>query len=202
MKNFKKLILLAVLTLGMHTFSNNVFTLDGYTFGTPTAFNFTQENTENTQELIFSSSDTNVSDKINKTIKKNVNDFTKDKDSYTVVQITASNSKFLSVLITNIKGDVFKYKGLAFDVNTGNELKISDLFIPNAYDGLSNLLSERLTQYGVSKIRSFKGINSVSSFYLEEDSITFIFNKNVATKDNDGVFFASFFLQPLQGALK
>lgn len=202
MKNFKKIILLAILTLGIHTFSNNAFTLDGYTLGTPSAFSFTQENTENTQELIFSGNDINVSDKINKTIKKNVNSFNKDKDSYTVVQITASNSRFLSILITNIKGEVLTYKGLAFDVNTGNELKVSDILNPNAYDGISNLLSERLTQYGVNKIRSFKGINSVSSFYLEEDSITFIFNKNVATKDNDGVFFASFFLQPLQGVLK
>lgn len=208
MKSIKKLIYISILALGISTISNADFTFSGYTFqSTPVlSYEEVKDNDNNNLLLKVNAKDEKISRKINNRILKVFNTVAKNSD-VTKVEVTSNNSKFLSLVIVSsklnpeTKNYEYSFKGLNFDVETGNELALKDIFVEYK-NALKDSLNYRIKQFGVNTIDKFKSFDSVSSFYMEDDAIVFIFDKGKATNDYDGVLFIPFYLYNLQGILK
>ena len=195
MKSIKKLMLLSGILLSVSAFS---FTFQGYKFQSPAVLTTIQEN----NNFIVNSSNEKISKKINDKISKEIRNITKEKTNTYVKDIT-NNSKFLSILLENKDSkEVLKYKGLVFDVETGNLLSLNDILASGYGEALKNLLNDRIAQFGITPVKNFKGFNSVSSFYLEDEALVLIFDKGRATDDFDGHLFIPLFLQTIAEILK
>lgn len=195
MKSIKKLMLLSGILLSVSAFS---FTFQGYKFQSPAVLTTIQEN----NNFIVNSSNEKISKKINDKISKEIRNITKE-NTNTSVKVITNNSKFLSILLENKDSkEVLKYKGLVFDVETGNLLSLNDILASGYGEALKNLLNDRIAQFGVTPIKNFKGFNSVSSFYLEDEALVLIFDKGRATDDFDGHLFIPLFLQTIAEILK
>lgn len=196
----KKLIMCALITFSAFSFAD--FTFSGYRLGTPALFNVVEKKEENKNILNFTAQDNSISDKINEVINKEINILSEDKDSITNTYISSNNSKFLSVVLVNIKENTAKFKGLVFDAETGEKLSLSNLLAGDYNAALKNLLNNRIKQFGIKTNSNFKGMESVSSFYLEDDALILIFDKGQASDDFDGIVFIPLFLIHLQEILK
>ena len=195
MKSIKKLMLLSGILLSVSAFS---FTFQGYKFQSPAVLTTIQEN----NNFIVNSSNEKISKKINDKISKEIRNITKE-NTNTSVKVITNNSKFLSILLENKDSkEVIKYKGLVFDVETGNLLSLNDILASGYGEALKNLLNDRIAQFGVTPVKNFKGFNSVSSFYLEDEALVLIFDKGRATDDFDGHLFIPLFLQKIAEILK
>lgn len=195
MKSIKKLMLLSGILLSVSAFS---FTFQGYKFQSPAVLTTIQEN----NNFIVNSSNEKISKKINDKISKEIRNITKE-NTNTSVKVITNNSKFLSILLENKDSkEVLKYKGLVFDVETGNLLSLNDILASGYGEALKNLLNDRIAQFGVTPVKNFKGFNSVSSFYLEDEALVLIFDKGRATDDFDGHLFIPLFLQTIAEILK
>lgn len=195
MKSIKKLMLLSGILLSVSAFS---FTFQGYKFQSPAVLTTIQEN----NNFIVNSSNEKISKKINDKISKEIKNITKE-NTNTSVKVITNNSKFLSILLENKDSkEVLKYKGLVFDVETGNLLSLNDILASGYGEALKNLLNDRIAQFGVTPVKNFKGFNSVSSFYLEDEALVLIFDKGRATDDFDGHLFIPLFLQTIAEILK
>lgn len=195
MKSIKKLMLLSGILLSVSAFS---FTFQGYKFQSPAVLTTIQEN----NNFIVNSSNEKISKKINDKISKEIRNITKE-NTNTSVKVITNNSKFLSILLENEDSkEVLKYKGLVFDVETGNLLSLNDILASGYGEALKNLLNDRIAQFGVTPVKNFKGFNSVSSFYLEDEALVLIFDKGRATDDFDGHLFIPLFLQTIAEILK
>lgn len=195
MKSIKKLMLLSGILLSVSAFS---FTFQGYKFQSPAVLTIIQEN----NNFIVNSSNEKISKKINDKISKEIRNITKE-NTNTSVKVITNNSKFLSILLENKDSkEVLKYKGLVFDVETGNLLSLNDILASGYGEALKNLLNDRIAQFGVTPVKNFKGFNSVSSFYLEDEALVLIFDKGRATDDFDGHLFIPLFLQTIAEILK
>ena len=182
MKSIKKLMLLSGILLSVSAFS---FTFQDYKFQSPAVLTTIQEN-----------------DKFNDRIAKEIKLITKE-NTNTYVKVITNNSKFLSIILENKDSkEVLKYKGLVFEVETGNLLNLSDILAPSYDSALKNLLNDRIAQFGVTPVKNFKEFNSVSSFYLEDEALVLIFDKGRATDDFDGHLFIPLFLQTIAEVLK
>ncbi|CAM3100704.1 hypothetical protein STFE110948_02250 [Streptobacillus felis] len=208
MKSIKKMLMISILALGFSTIANANFTFNGYSYGTEPVLTVNQEVNEKFGILKFTAKETKVSDNINSKIEKAVNEIVKDENTKANVFLTANNSRFMSILIVSAKTDTEKnitensYKGMVFDSNTGKELKLSDLFADQYEDVLRPALNDRIRAFGIKASKKYADWDSVSSFYLEEDSLILIFNKGKATDAFDGVLFIPFLLPSLQTVLK
>ncbi|WP_156299220.1 hypothetical protein [Streptobacillus canis] len=208
MKSIKKLLMISVLALGFSTIANANFTFNGYSYGTEPVLTVTQEVNDKFGILKFAAKEEKVSDNINSKIEKAVTELVKDENTKANVVLTANNSKFMSVIIVSAKTNSENktvensYKGMVFDSNTGKELKLSDIFADSYQDILRPALNDRIRAFGIKASKSYADWDSVSSFYLEEDSIILIFNKGKATDAFDGVLFIPFLLPSLQQVLK
>lgn len=207
MKKFKNIILLALFVF----FSKNIysadFTLAGYQFGTEPVLALEQVEKNNGVNLVSKHiQNEKISNKINSAIDKIVNKIPNNEKTKYAVFTLANNSKFFSVVIVKetIENEqsTFHHTGLVFDVATGEKLELDDILAPGYQDSMKNLLNDRIAGFGINKTKSFNGMNDVSSFYMEEDSLVLIFDKGVATNDNDGIVFIPFFLITLQQILK
>lgn len=195
MKSIKKLMLLSGILLSVSAFS---FTFQGYKFQSPAVLTTIQEN----NNFIVNSSNEKISKKINDKISKEIRNITKE-NTNTSIKVITNNSKFLSILLENKDSkEVLKYKGLVFDVETGNLLSLNDILASGYGEALKNLLNDRIAQFGVTPVKNFKGFNSVSSFYLEDEALVLIFDKGRATDDFDGHLFIPLFLQTIAEILK
>ena len=195
MKSIKKLMLLSGILLSVSAFS---FTFQGYKFQSPAVLTTIQEN----NNFIVNSSNEKISKKINDKISKEIRNITKE-NTNTSVKVITNNSKFLSILLENKDSkEVLKYKGLVFDAETGNLLSLNDILASGYGEALKNLLNDRIAQFGVTPVKNFKGFNSVSSFYLEDEALVLIFDKGRATDDFDGHLFIPLFLQTIADVLK
>lgn len=195
MKSIKKLMLLSGILLSVSAFS---FTFQGYKFQSPAVLTTIQEN----NNFIVNSSNEKISKKINDKISKEIRNITKE-NTNTSVKVITNNSKFLSILLENKDSkEVLKYKGLVFDAETGNLLSLNDILASGYGEALKNLLNDRIAQFGVTPVKNFKGFNSVSSFYLEDEALVLIFDKGRATDDFDGHLFIPLFLQTIAEILK
>ncbi|ACZ00578.1 hypothetical protein [Streptobacillus moniliformis] len=208
MKSIKKILIISILGLGFSTISNASFTFNGYSYGTEPLLTVTQEANEKFGILKFAAKEEKTTNRINSKIEKTVNDMIKDENTKANVFLTANNSKFMSVIVvaakTNPKDGVVEnsYKGLVFDSNTGRELKLSDIFVDQYQEILRPTLNDKIRAFGMRASKKYADWDSVSSFYLEEDSLTLIFDKGKATDDFDGVLFIPFLLPSVQQLLK
>ncbi|CAM3116493.1 hypothetical protein [Streptobacillus ratti] len=208
MKSIKKLFIISVLALGFSTIANASFTFNGYSYGSEPLLTITQETNEKFGILKFTAKETKISDKINAKIEKTINDLIKDENTKANVFLAANNSKFMSIVIISSKTNPDNssvensYRGMVFDSNTGKELKLSDIFVDQYKDILRPTLNDKIRAFGMKVNKKYADWDSVSSFYLEEDSITLIFNKGKATDSFDGVLFIPFLLPSIQQLLK
>ena len=176
MKSIKKLMLLSGILLSVSAFS---FTFQDYKFQSPAVLTTIQEN----DKFVVNSSNEKINKKINDRIAKEIKLITKE-NTNTYVKVITNNSKFLSIILENKDSkEVLKYKGLVFEVETGNLLNLSDILAPSYDSALKNLLNDRIAQFGVTPVKNFKEFNSVSSFYLEDEALVLIFDKGRATDD-------------------
>ena len=187
MKSIKKLMLLSGILLSVSAFS---FTFQDYKFQSPAVLTTIQEN----DKFVVNSSNDRIAKEIKLITKENTN---------TYVKVITNNSKFLSIILENKDSkEVLKYKGLVFEVETGNLLNLSDILAPSYDSALKNLLNDRIAQFGVPPVKNFTEFNSVSSFYLEDEALVLIFDKGRATDDFDGHLFIPLFLQTIAEVLK
>ena len=195
MKSIKKLMLLSGILLSVSAFS---FTFQDYKFQSPAVLTTIQEN----DKFVVNSSNEKINKKINDRIAKEIKLITKE-NTNTYVKVITNNSKFLSIILENKDSkEVLKYKGLVFEVETGNLLNLSDILAPSYDSALKNLLNDRIAQFGVPPVKNFKEFNSVRSFYLEDEALVLIFDKGRATDDFDGHLFIPLFLQTIAEVLK
>ena len=188
-------MLLSGILLSVSAFS---FTFQDYKFQSPAVLTTIQEN----DKFVVNSSNEKINKKINDRIAKEIKLITKE-NTNTYVKVITNNSKFLSIILENKDAkEVLKYKGLVFEVETGNLLNLSDILAPGYDSALKNLLNDRIAQFGVTPVKNFKEFNSVSSFYLEDEALVLIFDKGRATDDFDGHLFIPLFLQTIAEVLK
>lgn len=201
MNSIKKLMLIGLFVLGLSNISN-AFTFNGYRFGSEPLFSVSETTKDKNKLLVFNSENAKLNKKINDRIDREVHNFTKDTYSITEVMLTGNNSAFISTVLINSKpgSDEVKFKGLVFDAKTGDVLSLSDV-LGNS-DSLKNLLNDRIAQFGIKTNSHFKGMSSVSSFYLEEDALILIFDKGRASDDFDGVVFVPLLLTTIQDVLR
>ncbi|WP_073507789.1 hypothetical protein [Streptobacillus notomytis] len=208
MKSIKKTLIINILALGFSTIANASFTFNGYSYGTEPLLTVNQETNEKFSILKFTAKETKISDKINYRIERAINDMIKDENTKANVFLTANNSKFMSVIIVAAKTDPTNnnvensYRGMVFDSNTGKELKLSDIFVDQYQEVLRPTLNDKIRAFGMKASNKYSDWDSVSSFYLEEDALTLIFNKGKATDSFDGILFIPFLLPTVQQLLK
>lgn len=206
MKKLKKFLLISILALGFNSISRADFSFKGYTFNSQPILAANQVSDEKYVSVVFSGNDEKVVKSINDKINKRLQEVLKKSDR-AAVQITANNSKFLSVVIVSAilnketNEEEYAYKGLVFDVETGKELKLDDL-VYDYKNTLKSPLNNRIKQFGINTVDKFKNLDALSSFYLEEDVLVLVFDKGKATNDYDGVLFIPFYLINLQEILK
>lgn len=152
----------------------------------------------------------NVSEEINKQIAKILrrykSDFRYEYKVYTT--LTANNSSFISMLLAIETREVNKeevsvqFRGITFDVKNGKELKMKDIFVSGYQSALNDIVNDRIKQFGVEPVKSFKGVKSGQEFYMQDNAIILIYNKDEATKFGDGLLFLPFITSRLIGILK
>lgn len=197
----KKTLLLSLLTiLTINTFAN--FTLNGYTYETKAILTTTEKEIKKGKQLVFSSQDEKIAKLINHKIDRYISRYDNNSIKEIKTTLKANNSYFVSVLIQMDKENYSTYKGFVFDAKTGKELDLSDILAGDYKENLKNILNDKMKQFGLKTSKSYNGMHSVSSFYMENDAIVLIFNKGKASNDFDEVVFIPFFLQTLQQILK
>lgn len=206
MKSLKKLFIInAILLISSLSIGAN-FTLEGHQIGSEAKLTIAQVENNGSFTLNISAEKEKVAKNINSVIEKEINKIPKTDNIKYGVFPTANNSKYLSVVLVKetIENDThtLTHKGMVFDAETGEKLEIDDILQSGFEDGLKNALNDRIAQFGLKKKDKFNGLNDLSSFYMEDDTIVFIFDKGVATDDNDGLLFVPFFLVSLQQIIK
>lgn len=147
---------------------------------------------------------------MNKAMEKFIQEFKSTKTkTYTVTsKVTANNSYFVSVAFNIIEKDSkagmsFKETdGISFNLKNGKPLLLKDLFLPGYEKELENAINGKFAELGLPQTERFKGVSKKTNFYLENDALVLVYNKNEGTPFADGQVFIPFMLTNLIGLLK
>ena len=122
--------------------------------------------------------------------------------------MTANNSSFVSILFKieltdNDTGQKAKlHNAMTFNLKNGKVLQLKDLFADGFESSLSSAINDKFKQFGLPQVDKFDAIVKQQNFYMENDSIIFIYNKGEASNFADGEVFIPFLLTDLIGILK
>ena len=147
---------------------------------------------------------------MNASMNKLISDYKSTKHlSYTTTyEVTASNSSYLSILFTinlidNHTGQKTKYyNAISYNLKNGRQLQLKDLFVNGYNEELTGAINNKFMQFGLPQIDNFDAISKNQTFYLQNDSIVFVYNKGEASNFANGEVFIPFLLTDLIGILK
>lgn len=160
------------------------------------------------------SGDSTVTKDMNKEMEKFILQYKGDKNktynlTYTV---ESNNASFISILFTIIEKDMKKnevttlYDAVTFNVKNGLALELKDLFVPGYNAALKSQVIDKFRQFGFTTIDTkkykFDGLVKKQKFYLENDAIVLIFNKDEATTFGTEQAFIPFIITDLIGIIK
>ena len=157
---------------------------------------------------LFSGNSTITKD-MNKEMEKFILQYKGDKNktynlTYTV---ESNNASFISILFTIIEKDMKKnevttlYDAITFNVKNGLSLELKDLFVPGYDAALKSQVIDKFTTIDTKKYK-FDGLVKKQKFYLENDAIVLIFNKDEATTFGTEQAFIPFIITDLIGIIK
>ena len=159
----------------------------------------------------FTGKKSDVVRQMNKSMEKFIQEFKSTKDkTYTVTsRVTGNNGYFVSVAFDAVEknskvGMLSKETdGISFNVKSGKPLLLKDLFFPGYEKELENLITGKFAELGLQKSDEtrFKVVSKKTNFYLEDDSLILVYNKNLGTNFADGQAFIPFLFKDLIGLL-
>lgn len=155
----------------------------------------------------------NITKEINKEVEKFVKKFKGSKSKVFSVsyQIVGSNDLFASILFDitemNSKKGTSNYKdAITFNVRNGKKVILDDLFLPGYHSSLHSAVVSKVKLFKIDLIKdkkgNFKGLSKKQKFYLEDDSLVLLYDKNEATNFADGQLYIPFLFIELIGLLK
>lgn len=213
-------LLLSLTLINVSTLANEIettFSFQGYLPTSPDVVTRLGQNAlmngSNVSYPLFSG-EKEVVDKINKTMEKFVSKYkgTSSKTYNVTYDITGSNSSFISILFDVVEynkkdNSITKYNdAISFNVKSGRELYLRDLFVVGYQDALNSTINDRVKQFGIQTIetkkKKFEGLQKNQKFYLDDESLVLIYDKGEATEFADGSLFIPFVLRDLIGILR
>ena len=159
---------------------------------------------------VFAGRNSTVTKNMNTNVTRFISDYKSTKHiSYNVsYDVTANNSSFVSILFKieltdNDTGQKAKlHNAMTFNLKNGKVLQLKDLFADGFESSLSSAINDKFKQFGLPQVDKFDAIVKQQNFYMENDSIIFIYNKGEASNFADGEVFIPFILTDLIGILK
>lgn len=197
----KRILILFMLVLGIVTYSDN-FTFANYKLNSVMKYAVEDKKISSKFSMPILEEDGSASRKINRTLEKFKENYMKSANTVTY-EITTKNNAVFSILFTVKNDEKTEYIPFNFNLETGDELKLTDLFLDGFEQSLGQAINARIKVLGLVVNDKYKGLTSKTKFILENEMIDFIFTKeDGSTNFGDNIIFVPFYIAELNGILK